>query len=67
MVKLMMKLINLIKKQILIHKIKFDIKKDLDALCLIDLCDLVISTDNVTVRLSGSINKETWIINSKCS
>ena len=41
----------------------FDLKKDLDALtCLIDLCDLVISTDNVTVRLSGAINKDTWLI-----
>ena len=35
----------------------------MDALtCLIDLCDLVISTDNVTVRLSGAINKDTWLI-----
>ena len=41
----------------------FDLKKDLDALtCLIDLCDLVVSTDNVTVRLSGAINKDTWLI-----
>ena len=39
----------------------FDIKEDLDSLlCLIDLCDLVISTDNITIRLAGSINKETW-------
>lgn len=40
-----------------------DIKEDLDALVsLIDLCDLVISTDNITIRLSGSINKETWVM-----
>ena len=29
---------------------------------LIDLCDLVISTDSVTVKLSGAINKETWLL-----
>ena len=41
----------------------FDIKNDFDSLLsLIDLCDLVISTDNVTIRLSGSINKETWVM-----
>lgn len=51
------------KTNIVIHKIKHDIKKDLDALTsLIDLCDLVISTDSVTVRLSGAINKETWLL-----
>ena len=38
-------------------------KDDLDSLvCLIDLCDLVISTDNITIRLAGSINKETWVM-----
>jgi len=46
-----------------IRKINYDIKKDLDALTsLIDLCDLVISTDSVTVKLSGAINKETWLL-----
>ena len=41
----------------------FDMKDDLDSLvCLIDLCDLVISTDNITIRLAGSINKETWVM-----
>ena len=41
----------------------FNIKDNLDALTsLIDLCDLVISTDNITIRLSGSINKETWVM-----
>ena len=51
------------KTNIVIHKIKHDIKKDLDALTsLIDLCDLVISTDSVTVRLSGAINKESWLL-----
>ncbi len=46
-----------------IHKINYDIKKNLDALTsLIDLCDLVISTDSVTVKLSGAINKETWLL-----
>ena len=40
-----------------------NIKEDLDAfVSLIDLCDLVISTDNITIRLSGSINKETWVM-----
>ena len=55
---------NFVKKtNIVIHKIKHDIKKDLDTLTsLIDLCDLVISTDSVTVRLSGAINKETWLL-----
>ena len=46
-----------------IRKIKYDIKNNLDALTsLIDLCDLVISTDSVTVRLSGALNKETWLL-----
>ena len=46
-----------------IRKINYDIKKNLDALTsLIDLCDLVISTDSVTVKLSGAINKETWLL-----
>ncbi len=46
-----------------IRKIKYDLTKDLDALTsLIDLCDLVISTDSVTVKLSGAINKETWLL-----
>ena len=41
----------------------FIIKEDLDSLLsLIDLCDLVISTDNITIRLSGSINKDTWVM-----
>ena len=41
----------------------FDKKNNFDSLLsLIDLCDLVISTDNVTIRLSGSINKETWVM-----
>ena len=46
-----------------IRKIKYDLTKDLDALTsLIDLCDLVVSTDSVTVKLSGAINKETWLL-----
>ena len=46
-----------------IRRIKYDLTKDLDALTsLIDLCDLVISTDSVTVKLSGAINKETWLL-----
>jgi len=41
----------------------FDIKNDFESLLsLIDLCDLIISTDNTTIRLSGSINKETWVM-----
>ena len=51
-----------------IRKIKYDIKNNLDALTsLIDLCDLVICTDSVTVRLSGAINKETWLLIPKVS
>lgn len=40
-----------------------DNREDLDGLvALIDLCDLIVSTDNVTIQLSGSINKETWAL-----
>ena len=52
------------KTNIPIHQVKsLDNREDLDGLVsLIDLCDLVISTDNVTIQLSGSINKETWAL-----
>ena len=41
----------------------FSIIEDLESLTyIIDLCDLVISTDNITIRLSGSIGKETWVM-----
>ena len=40
-----------------------DNREDLDGLAaLIELCDLVISTSNVTVHLAGALGKETWVL-----
>ena len=37
-------------------------REDLDGLAaLIEVCDLVISTRNVTIHLAGALGKETWV------
>ena len=39
-----------------------DNREDLDGLAaLIEVCDLVVSTSNVTVHLAGALAKETWV------
>ena len=36
---------------------------DVDGLaCLIDICDVVITIDNVTNHLAGALGKETWVL-----
>ena len=40
-----------------------DNREDLDGLAaLIELCDLVISTRNITIHLAGALGKETWVL-----
>ena len=40
-----------------------DNREDLEGLAaLIEVCDLVISTSNVTVHMAGALAKETWVI-----
>ena len=40
-----------------------DNREDLDGLAaLIEVCDLVISTSNVTIHLAGALAKETWVL-----
>ena len=40
-----------------------DNREDLDGLAaLIEVCDLVVSTSNVTVHLAGALAKETWVM-----
>ena len=40
-----------------------DNRDDLDGLAaLIEVCDLVVSTSNVTVHLAGALAKETWVL-----
>ena len=40
-----------------------DNREDLDGLAaLIEACDLVISTSNVTVHMAGALAKETWVL-----
>ena len=40
-----------------------DNREDLDGLAaLIDVCDLVLSTSNVTIHLAGALAKETWVL-----
>ena len=40
-----------------------DNKEDLDGLAaLIEACDLVLSTSNVTIHLAGALAKETWVL-----
>ena len=39
------------------------IERILDGLAaLIELCDLVVSTSNVTIHLAGALGKETWVL-----
>ena len=40
-----------------------DNREDLDGLAaLIEICDLVVSTSNVTVHMAGALAKETWVM-----
>ena len=40
-----------------------DNREDLDGLAaLIENCDLVVSTSNVTIHLAGALGKETWVL-----
>ena len=40
-----------------------DNREDLDGLAaLIEVCDLVISTSNVTIHMAGALAKETWVL-----
>ncbi len=40
-----------------------DNREDLDGLAaLIELCDLVVSTSNVTIHMAGALGKETWVL-----
>ena len=40
-----------------------DNREDLDGLAaLMEMCDLVVSTSNVTIHLAGAIGKETWVL-----
>ena len=40
-----------------------DNRNDLDGLAaLIEVCDLVVSTSNVTIHLAGALGKETWVL-----
>ena len=40
-----------------------DNKEDVDGLAaLIEVCDLVVSTSNVTIHLAGALGKETWVL-----
>ena len=40
-----------------------DNREDLDGLAaLIEVCDLVVSTSNVTVHMAGALAKETWVL-----
>ena len=40
-----------------------DNREDLDGLAaLIDVCDLVVSTSNVTIHLAGALGKDSWVL-----
>ena len=40
-----------------------DNREDLDGLAaLIEVCDLVVSTSNVTIHMAGALAKETWAL-----
>ena len=40
-----------------------DNREDLDGLAaLIEVCDLVVSTSNVTIHMAGALAKETWVM-----
>ena len=39
------------------------LKEDLDGLAaLIELCDLVVSTSNVTIHMAGALGKDSWVL-----
>ena len=43
--------------------VSVDNKEDLDGLAaLIEACDMVLSTSNVTIHLAGALAKETWVL-----
>ena len=40
-----------------------NLKEDLDGLAaLIELCDLVVSTSNVTIHMAGALGKASWVL-----
>ena len=40
-----------------------NLKEDLDGLAaLIELCDLVVSTSNVTIHMAGALGKDSWLL-----
>ena len=40
-----------------------DLREDLDGLAaLIELCDLVVSTSNVTIHMAGALGKDSWVL-----
>ena len=40
-----------------------DNREDLDGLAaLIEVCDLVVSTSNVTIHMAGALAKDTWVM-----
>ena len=40
-----------------------NLKEDLDGLAaLIELCDLVVSTSNVTIHMAGALGKDSWVL-----
>ena len=40
-----------------------DNREDLDGLAaLIEVCDLVVSTSNITIHLAGALGKDTWVL-----
>ena len=42
---------------------EIDNYKDIDGLaCLIEICDIVITVDNITAHLAGALGKKTWIL-----
>jgi Tfp pilus assembly protein PilF len=56
-----------LKYGVVVHEIpNIDIYNDIDGLvALVDACDLVVTTSNVTAHIAGSINKETCLIAPK--
>ena len=40
-----------------------DLREDLDGLAaLIELCDLVVSTSNITIHMAGALGKDSWVL-----
>ena len=45
-----------------------DNREDLDGLAaLIELCDLVVSTSNVTIHMAGALGKDSWVLLPLCA